>query len=88
MMLGCIVYPAGWDHPEVKDVCGEEADKYSLGDCMLRWAYILAIIGVFDALVLAILAFVLSTRQAKWPEAAAYNGHLTKCKYLQSELTN
>lgn len=78
LLLGCVVYPAGWDSREVLRICSNDAGKYALGDCTIRWAYILAIIGIFDALVLAILAFVLSSRQAKWPEHAAFNGAFTK----------
>ena len=37
--------------------------KYSLGDCSVRWAYILAIIGILNALILSFLAFVLGNRQ-------------------------
>jgi hypothetical protein len=79
-MLGCVVYPAGWNHEDIKVICGNAADKYNPGDCTIRWAYILAIIGIFDALVLSILAFVLSARQAKLPQHGGYHGQLTKCK--------
>jgi len=77
MMLGCIIYPAGWDHEEVKAICGNQADRYEPGECTIRWAYILAIIGIFDCYILSILAFVLSARQAKMP-SAHYTGQLTK----------
>ncbi|ERE86983.1 lipoma HMGIC fusion partner-like 3 protein [Cricetulus griseus] len=48
---------------EVKRMCGEKTDKYTLGACSVRWAYILAIIGILDALILSFLAFVLGNRQ-------------------------
>lgn len=44
-------------------MCGEKTDKYTLGACSVRWAYILAIIGILDALILSFLAFVLGNRQ-------------------------
>jgi hypothetical protein len=79
MFLGCVIYPAGWNNPAVQRVCGNDADTFQLGQCGIRWAYILAIIGIFDAFILAILAFVLSSRQAKLlNEYAAHNGMLTK----------
>ncbi|KAL8168436.1 UNVERIFIED_CONTAM: hypothetical protein K2H54_001522 [Gekko kuhli] len=53
----------GWDSPEVKRMCGEKTDKYTLGVCTVRWAYILCIIGILDALILSFLAFVLGNRQ-------------------------
>ena len=85
-MLGCIIYPAGWDHEDIRAVCSNDADKFSLGDCTIRWAYILAIVGIFDSLLLSILAFVLSARQAKLPVSGAYQGQLTKCTYPQNAL--
>lgn len=44
-------------------MCGEQTDKYTLGACSVRWAYILAIMGIMDALILSFLAFVLGNRQ-------------------------
>ncbi|CAI5785190.1 Hypothetical predicted protein [Podarcis lilfordi] len=63
LVLGCMIYPDGWDAKEVKRMCGEKTDKYTLGACSIRWAYILAIIGILDALILSFLAFVLGNRQ-------------------------
>ncbi|XP_009956069.1 PREDICTED: tetraspan membrane protein of hair cell stereocilia homolog, partial [Leptosomus discolor] len=48
---------------EVKRLCGDKTDKYTLGACTVRWAYILCIIGILDALILSFLAFVLGNRQ-------------------------
>lgn len=62
-MLGCMIYPDGWDADEVKRMCGEGTDKYTIGACSVRWAYILAIMGILDALILSFLAFVLGNRQ-------------------------
>lgn len=63
LVLGCMIYPDGWDSDEVRRMCGEKTDKYSLGACSMRWAYILAIMGILDALILSFLAFVLGNRQ-------------------------
>jgi len=65
MFLGCVIFPAGWDNSTIKGICGAESGQYHLGDCEMRWAYILAIIGIFDCLFLAILAFVLACTQPK-----------------------
>ena len=46
-------------------MCGQQTGKYSLGNCTVRWAYILAIISILDALILAFLAFSLGNRQDK-----------------------
>uniref|UniRef100_A0A8C4RJN5 LHFPL tetraspan subfamily member 3 n=1 Tax=Erpetoichthys calabaricus TaxID=27687 RepID=A0A8C4RJN5_ERPCA len=63
LVLGCLIFPDGWDSDEVKRMCGDRTDKYSLGACSMRWAYILAIMGILDALILSSLAFVLGNRQ-------------------------
>lgn len=63
LVLGCMIYPDGWDSAEVKRMCGERTSKYTLGNCTVRWAYILAIICILDALMLALLAFTLGNRQ-------------------------
>lgn len=46
-------------------MCGQRTDKYTLGNCTVRWAFILAIISITDALGLSFLAFVLGNRQDK-----------------------
>ncbi|XP_078502426.1 LHFPL tetraspan subfamily member 5 protein [Lissotriton helveticus] len=63
LMIGCMIYPDGWDSAEVKRMCGDKTDKYTLGACTVRWAYILAIVAILDALILSFLAFVLGNRQ-------------------------
>lgn len=65
LILGCVIYPNGWDHHVVRRICGQNADKYRLDRCGIRWAYILAIVLIFDAIILAVLAFVLASKQAK-----------------------
>lgn len=63
LVLGCMIFPDGWDAEVVRDMCGEQTGKYSLGNCSVRWAYMLAIMGILDALILSFLAFVLGNRQ-------------------------
>ncbi|KAF5922526.1 hypothetical protein HPG69_008286 [Diceros bicornis minor] len=58
-----MIFPDGWDAETIRDMCGAKTGKYSLGDCSVRWAYILAIIGILNALILSFLAFVLGNRQ-------------------------
>ena len=82
MLIGVLIFPAGWDAPIIKEVCGKEADNYEPGQCGIRWAYILAIIGVIDCSVLSILAFILGTRYVKMlpdqyiPNGSVYKGRL------------
>ncbi|XP_030230823.1 LHFPL tetraspan subfamily member 4 protein [Gadus morhua] len=63
LVFGCIIFPDGWDAEVIRDMCGEDSGKYALGNCSVRWSYILAIIGILDGLILSFLAFVLGNRQ-------------------------
>jgi len=65
MAVGCIIYPISFDDDNVRRICGDEADAYNMAKCQIRWAYILGIVLIFDALILGILAFVLAARQAR-----------------------
>ena len=81
MLIGCLLFPAGWDSLLIKEVCGPDADSYAPGQCGIRWAYILAMIGVIDCAVLSILAFVLGTRYVKLlPDQYLPNGSITSRK--------
>lgn len=40
-----------------------QVGSFSPGHCSVHWAYILAVLGVLDAAILATLAFVLANRQ-------------------------
>jgi len=64
MFLAVVIFPAGWDHPKVQKIC-PGAGEYDIGDCGIRWGYILAILGVFDAAILSVLAFFLASKRAK-----------------------
>ncbi|XP_045165539.1 LHFPL tetraspan subfamily member 3 protein-like isoform X2 [Mercenaria mercenaria] len=69
MAVACIIYPNAFDDNDVRRICGQDATAYNMDKCRIRWAYILAIVLIFDALILAVLAFVLAARQAKmFPE--------------------
>jgi len=65
MFLGCVIFPAGWDHMYVRRICGDDVDDYDIGQCEMRWAYILAIIGFFVILILAVMAFCLAANQPR-----------------------
>lgn len=65
LLSGVLIFPAGWDSQTVREVCGNEAGSYNVGQCSIRWAYMLAMIGVVDCFVLSILAFALGTRHTK-----------------------
>lgn len=62
MLVSVLLFPLGWDSPQVREVCGADSGAYAPGQCSLRWAYILALIGTIDCGVLSVLAFVLGSR--------------------------
>ncbi|CAB1353300.1 unnamed protein product [Coregonus sp. 'balchen'] len=59
----CMIYPDGCDSEEVKRMCEQRTDKHTLGNCTVRWAYILAIISIIDSLIHSFLALSLGNRQ-------------------------
>ncbi|XP_041744984.1 LHFPL tetraspan subfamily member 5 protein-like [Coregonus clupeaformis] len=59
----CMIYPDGWDSEEVKRMCEQRTDKHTLGNCTVRWAYILAISSIIDSLIHSFLALSLGNRQ-------------------------
>jgi Lipoma HMGIC fusion partner-like protein. len=65
MIASVVIYPLGWESAKAQEICGPTASRYNLGQCDIKWAYILAIIGCLDVIVLAILAFILATRHIK-----------------------
>lgn len=75
-----VVYPVSWNSSDIRRTCGHIADVYKMGDCSIRWAYFLAVIGCLDAIVLATLAFILAARHVKLQPEPAYgiNGSLFK----------
>ena len=75
MVIGILCFPAGWDHEQVRGICGKESNDYFLGLCGIRWAFVMAFICVIDAFILSILAVVLSKRKVEPlpPHAASNN---------------
>merc|ERR1711997_1002912 len=65
MSIGILCFPAGWDNDHVRGICGASAANYVLGDCGVRWAFVLAVVAVLDAWILGCLAFTLSHKHAK-----------------------
>jgi len=65
LLIGLLSFPAGWDNDEVRGVCGPEADDFKLGSCGIRWAFVLAVIALFDTVILGCLAFTLASKKLK-----------------------
>ncbi|TDH11065.1 hypothetical protein EPR50_G00081600 [Perca flavescens] len=63
LALACLLFPDSWESPEMRALCGNSVGSFSPGNCSVHWAYILAILGILDAAILATLAFVLANRQ-------------------------
>ncbi|KAF9415788.1 hypothetical protein HW555_006689 [Spodoptera exigua] len=55
---------------------------YPAGRCHIRWAYLLAVIGCLDGIVLSALAFILATRHVRlqpdsgYPPPSLYKGEV------------
>jgi len=72
LAIGILCYPAGWGHQEVKAICGPQAGDYRLGNCGVRWAYILAVVAFFDSIILGCLAFTLAGKKVKFNDEPTY----------------
>jgi len=74
LAVGGLSFPAGWDSPKVRGVCGPQAGDYSLGTCDFRWAALLAVIAFLDAVILGLLALTLASRQLG-PSSGRYTSY-------------
>ncbi|KAM6956288.1 LHFPL tetraspan subfamily member 3 protein [Aplochiton taeniatus] len=63
LSLACMLFPDSWECDEMRALCGEGVGSFSPGNCSVHWAFVLAILGILDAAILATLAFVLGNRQ-------------------------
>lgn len=63
LALACVLFPDSWECAEMRALCGEGVGSFSPGNCTVHWAYVLAMLGILDAAILATLAFVLGNRQ-------------------------
>ncbi|XP_053265133.1 LHFPL tetraspan subfamily member 2 protein [Podarcis raffonei] len=56
LILGLILYPAGWGCQKAIDYCGHYASAYKLGDCSLGWAFYTAIGGTVLTFICAVFS--------------------------------
>ncbi|XP_077993291.1 LHFPL tetraspan subfamily member 2 protein-like [Glandiceps talaboti] len=56
LIVGLVLYPAGWGAPRIKDLCGLEAGAFQIAECHPGWAFYTAI----GATCLAFICSVLS----------------------------
>ncbi|XP_038661477.1 LHFPL tetraspan subfamily member 2b [Scyliorhinus canicula] len=56
LILGLILYPAGWGSQKVVDYCGPDVSPYRLGFCSLGWAFYTAVGGTVLTFLCAVLS--------------------------------
>ncbi|XP_048187534.1 LHFPL tetraspan subfamily member 2 protein [Perognathus longimembris pacificus] len=56
LILGLILYPAGWGCQKAIDYCGPYASAYKPGDCALGWAFYTAIGGTVLTFICAVFS--------------------------------
>ncbi|KAK1174258.1 LHFPL tetraspan subfamily member 2 protein-like [Acipenser oxyrinchus oxyrinchus] len=56
LILGLMLYPAGWGSQKVQDYCGHDASPYKVGECSLGWAFYTAIGGTVLTFICAVLS--------------------------------
>ncbi|XP_040897296.1 LHFPL tetraspan subfamily member 2a protein-like [Toxotes jaculatrix] len=56
LMVGLMLYPAGWGSEKVNDYCGPEASPFRPAQCSLGWAFYAAIGGTLATFLCAVLS--------------------------------
>ncbi|KAJ8263093.1 hypothetical protein COCON_G00155500 [Conger conger] len=56
LILGLMLYPAGWGSDKVLSYCGADASPYKLGLCSLGWAFYTAIGGTVLTFICAVFS--------------------------------
>ncbi|XP_016361293.1 lipoma HMGIC fusion partner-like 2 protein [Sinocyclocheilus anshuiensis] len=56
LILGLMLYPAGWGSKKVVDYCGLDASPYKVGLCSLGWAFYTAIGGTVLTFICAMFS--------------------------------
>lgn len=56
LILGLMLYPAGWGSKKVVDYCGQDASPYKVGLCSLGWAFYTAIGGTVLTFICAMFS--------------------------------
>ncbi|XP_049907744.1 LHFPL tetraspan subfamily member 2a protein-like [Epinephelus moara] len=56
LMVGLMLYPAGWGSEKVMDYCGSEALPFRPAECSLGWAFYTAIGGTLGSFLCAVLS--------------------------------
>lgn len=88
LLIGILIYPASWAQLSVfRLLCGADVSYANTGTCQLRWVFYLAIIAVFDAIVLGVLAFILASKQDKLTNDMQFSDYYPPAKG-QSRLLN
>ncbi|XP_064152842.1 LHFPL tetraspan subfamily member 2a protein-like [Anguilla rostrata] len=56
LILGLMLYPAGWGSEKVLSYCGQDASPYKVGQCSLGWAFYTAIGGTVLTFICAVFS--------------------------------
>ncbi|XP_035234451.1 LHFPL tetraspan subfamily member 2a protein-like [Anguilla anguilla] len=56
LILGLMLYPAGWGSDKVLSYCGQDAAPYKVGQCSLGWAFYTAIGGTVLTFICAVFS--------------------------------
>ncbi|XP_022084649.1 lipoma HMGIC fusion partner-like 2 protein [Acanthaster planci] len=56
ILLGLVVYPAGWGSDGVIELCGMDAAPFQLGACSLGWAFYVAVAATFLTFACSVLS--------------------------------
>ncbi|GMT21350.1 hypothetical protein PFISCL1PPCAC_12647 [Pristionchus fissidentatus] len=60
-LAGVIIFPFAWNSNKMTAIC--DSDSYMIGNCVMRWPYLLAAVLAVDHLSLAMLGMMLACRK-------------------------
>lgn len=69
---GILVFPVGWDRPQVKEVCGTSSSVYNIGNCTVGWAFILIIIGTVIGIIATCISWTPVLKRKKDERRTSY----------------
>ncbi|CAH1789276.1 unnamed protein product [Owenia fusiformis] len=56
LIVGLVLYPAGWGSQKIKNLCGDDASAFNIAGCSLGWAFYTCVGGTVAVFICATLS--------------------------------
>lgn len=74
LLTALVIFPVGFDAPEVQSLCGVDSKVYSLGNCSIGWSYVTMGVCSIICCILPVLSHYIS----HVPKASLYEHQRTQ----------